>query len=128
MCETHAADTASAPIPVQETSCCGNDCCGGADASTQQSGTPDVTQAVGRHYSAIASDILSGVCTSCCGDDCCNASSSSISRSLYEVDEHDGVPLKAALASLGCGNPTALAELHPGEVVLDLGSGGGIDV
>jgi ubiquinone/menaquinone biosynthesis C-methylase UbiE len=47
---------------------------------------------------------------------------------LYEVEELDGVPLKAALASLGCGNPTALAELHPGEVVLDLGSGGGIDV
>jgi ubiquinone/menaquinone biosynthesis C-methylase UbiE len=47
---------------------------------------------------------------------------------LYQVDELDGIPLKAALASLGCGNPTALAELHPGEVVLDLGSGGGIDV
>lgn len=41
---------------------------------------------------------------------------------------HCELPLKAALASLGCGNPTALAELHPGEVVLDLGSGGGIDV
>jgi ubiquinone/menaquinone biosynthesis C-methylase UbiE len=44
------------------------------------------------------------------------------------VDQLEGVPLKAALASLGCGNPTALAELHAGEVVLDLGSGGGIDV
>jgi ubiquinone/menaquinone biosynthesis C-methylase UbiE len=44
------------------------------------------------------------------------------------VDELEGLPLKAALASLGCGNPTALAELQPGEVVLDLGSGGGIDV
>ena len=44
------------------------------------------------------------------------------------MDELEGVPLKAALASLGCGNPTALAELHPGEIVLDLGSGGGIDV
>jgi SAM-dependent methyltransferase len=47
---------------------------------------------------------------------------------LYEALEIDGLPPEAALASLGCGNPTAVAELHPGETVLDLGSGGGIDV
>ena len=51
-----------------------------------------------------------------------------MTRGLYEVDEVSGLPSAAVLASLGCGNPTALADLQPGEVVLDLGSGGGIDV
>jgi arsenite methyltransferase len=51
-----------------------------------------------------------------------------MSQDLYLADELEGLPLKAAFASLGCDNPTALAELRPGEVVLDLGSGGGIDV
>jgi SAM-dependent methyltransferase len=55
---------------------------------------------------------------------CCDP----ITTNLYSSYEKDLVPEKAALASLGCGNPTALAELKPGEVVLDLGSGGGIDV
>src|SRR5512133_1549784 len=51
-----------------------------------------------------------------------------VARGLYSVDETSALPAEAVLASLGCGNPTALAELKPGEVVLDLGSGGGIDV
>jgi SAM-dependent methyltransferase len=51
-----------------------------------------------------------------------------MTRGLYEVDEVSALPSAAVLASLGCGNPTALADLQPGEVVLDLGSGGGIDV
>ena len=51
-----------------------------------------------------------------------------ISQDLYDADESAEVPLEARLASLGCGNPVALAELRPGETVLDLGSGGGIDV
>jgi ubiquinone/menaquinone biosynthesis C-methylase UbiE len=51
-----------------------------------------------------------------------------ISRDLYSVEQTTGLPDGAVIAALGCGNPTALAELHPGEVVLDLGSGGGIDV
>ena len=71
----------------------------------------------------------SSCCTTASGDACCStASGDGITDNMYQVDELDGLPLKAALASLGCGNPTALAELHPGEVVLDLGSGGGIDV
>ena len=52
----------------------------------------------------------------------------SIARGLYAVDETSELPAEAVLASLGCGNPTALADLRPGDVVLDLGSGGGIDV
>jgi SAM-dependent methyltransferase len=64
---------------------------------------------------------------SCCGDDSVSAKGA-ITADLYGTDELKGVPAEAALASLGCGNPTALAALEPGEVVLDLGSGGGIDV
>jgi SAM-dependent methyltransferase len=67
---------------------------------------------------------------SCCGPDESAETSSSdvITANLYSAAEAAALPEEAVLASLGCGNPTALAELHPGEVVLDLGSGGGIDV
>ena len=72
---------------------------------------------------------------SCCGPSCCSGGAASvpgavdpITVNLYDEKQTAGLPLEAVLASLGCGNPTALAELHPGEVVLDLGSGGGIDV
>jgi arsenite methyltransferase len=65
---------------------------------------------------------------SCCGPTCCGAEIDPITSGLYNEAEKSGLPEKAVLASLGCGNPTALAELKPGEVVLDLGSGGGIDV
>src|SRR5579859_5297800 len=66
---------------------------------------------------------------SCCGPDCCSTSEADpVSVGLYNDAELGELPVAAALASLGCGNPTALAELKPGERVLDLGSGGGIDV
>jgi SAM-dependent methyltransferase len=74
---------------------------------------------------------------SCCGssaaDSCCGAGSASdavggFSENLYREGETDGLPEEAILASLGCGNPIAVADLHEGERVLDLGSGGGIDV
>jgi arsenite methyltransferase len=92
--------------------------------------TQAITEAVKARYGGIAIEVLNNQPSSgCCGpSDCCGASGDVISQDLYAVDELEGLPLKAALASLGCGNPTALAELHPGEVVLDLGSGGGIDV
>jgi SAM-dependent methyltransferase len=67
----------------------------------------------------------------CCGSSCCSTDTrdaSVITSDLYSQAELGAIPLAAALASLGCGNPTALAELKPGERVLDLGSGGGIDV
>ncbi|HET7622905.1 MAG TPA: arsenite methyltransferase [Gemmatimonadaceae bacterium] len=74
-----------------------------------------------------------GVCCKPVGDNghCCDSKSGSwdpITSDLYEAGETAGLPTEALLASLGCGNPTALAELHEGETVLDLGSGGGIDV
>jgi len=64
----------------------------------------------------------------CCGGTADHALPDPISSNLYTIAELDGIPPAAALASLGCGNPTALATLAPGETVLDLGSGGGIDV
>ncbi len=65
----------------------------------------------------------------CCGSDCCTPTAEDpITSNLYTTTELDGLPIAAALASRGCGNPTALAELRLGEKVLDLGSGGGIDV
>ena len=74
-----------------------------------------------------------GLPADCCSKtSCCEGAASSscdpITSDLYDEAQKSGVPEKAVLASLGCGNPTALAELKPGETVLDLGSGGGIDV
>jgi arsenite methyltransferase len=63
-----------------------------------------------------------------CGDGCCSGTSASIGIQLYDAAERTGLPDAAVLASLGCGNPIAVAELREGETVLDLGSGGGIDV
>lgn len=67
--------------------------------------------------------------SSCCGADAaCGADVDPITANLYDEKQKQGLPEEAVLASLGCGNPTALAELKTGETVLDLGSGGGIDV
>jgi arsenite methyltransferase len=66
-----------------------------------------------------------------CGADCCTGvdeNQPGVAAELYPADDRAALPETAVLASLGCGNPTAVAELRPGEVVLDLGSGGGIDV
>jgi hypothetical protein len=67
---------------------------------------------------------------SCCSDDsvASAATSDKFGKVLYEAEQRNQLPEQAALVSLGCGNPTAVADLHQGEVVLDLGSGGGIDV
>src|ERR1700694_1594776 len=73
-----------------------------------------------------------GTATPCCGSSgCCGATTEAwdpITSDLYDERQKAGIPAEAVLASLGCGNPTALAELKLGETVLDLGSGGGIDV
>ncbi len=73
-----------------------------------------------------------GTAATCCGSSaCCGATTEAwdpITTDLYDEKQKAGIPAEAVLASLGCGNPTALAELKSGETVLDLGSGGGIDV
>ncbi|CAN5683595.1 methyltransferase domain-containing protein [soil metagenome] len=68
--------------------------------------------------------------TGCCGSDgdCCGPNAASFGSELYEIGERDSLPEAAVLASLGCGNPMSVADLNEGEVVLDLGSGGGTDV
>jgi SAM-dependent methyltransferase len=88
----------------------------------------EIKEAVKEKYGQAALRVHSG-CSSCCGagaalDGCCDP----ITTNLYDALETGAVPKEAVLASLGCGNPTALAQLHEGETVLDLGSGGGIDV
>ncbi len=89
-------------------------------------------QAVRKRYSRTALEVLHTghiADESCCKSGCCSTGDSDIVTSdLYSSTELDELPITATLASLGCGNPTALAELKPGEKVLDLGSGGGIDV
>jgi N-acetylglutamate synthase-like GNAT family acetyltransferase/SAM-dependent methyltransferase len=105
------------------------------DAST---GTDDVTTVVRERYGAAARRVLAasddanaGCCgpvNACCGGAEFGGTVDPITANLYVHGETDQLPSAAVLASLGCGNPTALAELRAGEVVLDLGSGGGIDV
>ena len=91
--------------------------------------TNEIHQIVRDHYAAAAERVTTTGVTSCCGDGCCSGQASDpISADLYDAQQVAGLPGDAVLASLGCGNPTALAELHPGDVILDLGSGGGIDV
>lgn len=73
--------------------------------------------------------MTAGAGSACCGAGaCCDGSVDPITSNLYGSEQTGELPQEAVLASLGCGNPTALAELHPGDTVLDLGSGGGIDV
>ncbi|MFN2637509.1 MAG: methyltransferase domain-containing protein, partial [Gemmatimonadaceae bacterium] len=97
--------------------------------------TPEtnIKTAVRQRYGETARRINAGERdASCCGtSSCCGSSTEAwdpITSNLYDEKQKAGLPVEAVLASLGCGNPTALAELKPGEIVLDLGSGGGIDV
>jgi arsenite methyltransferase len=87
----------------------------------------NIQEVVKEKYGAAAKQVAAGG-TACCGGggdlSCCDP----ITRNLYDEAEKAGLPADAVAASLGCGNPTALAKLQPGETVLDLGSGGGIDV
>jgi arsenite methyltransferase len=90
--------------------------------------TTNVKEVVKEKYGQAALRVKSG------GSSCCGATAASglgcdpITSNLYDTGQTGQLPEEAVLASLGCGNPTALAELNPGETVLDLGSGGGIDV
>jgi len=92
--------------------------------------SPDaLREEVRRRYAEAARTAATGT-SSCCGESCCEPESAAagFGEALYSGAECGELPDAAVLASLGCGNPTAVAELREGEVVLDLGSGGGIDV
>ena len=91
----------------------------------------ELREQVRRRYAEAA--VAAGRCGcdndgACCGNASCEGDEGSFGESLYSAEQRGELPETAVLASLGCGNPTAVAELHEGEVVLDLGSGGGIDV
>ncbi len=87
-----------------------------------------IKQTVRQKYGEAARRLLEGRRSSCCGGSAPSSSGDPITSELYDESQTACLPPEAILGSLGCGNPTALAELHAGEVVLDLGSGGGIDV
>ena len=86
----------------------------------------DVQETVKEKYAEAALKVMDGQKGSCGPSGACGCDP--VTENLYDASQTAGLPEGAVLASLGCGNPTALAELHAGEVVLDLGSGGGIDV
>ncbi len=90
----------------------------------------DIKEAVKEKYGEAALRVISGTGGSCCGSSPSSQGPSTdpITSGLYDEAQKEALPDTAVQASLGCGNPTALAELKPGETVLDLGSGGGIDV
>ena len=106
------------------------------DAIHDASKMEDIRGIVRERYGNVARAVAEHTpSASCCGtggtSGCCGSTSETcdpITSNLYDAAQTAGLPTEALLASLGCGNPTALAELHEGEVVLDLGSGGGIDV
>jgi arsenite methyltransferase len=87
----------------------------------------EIREIVRKKYGEAALRAVSGGSACCCGETAAG-SCDPVTSNLYGISETADLPTEAVSASLGCGNPTALAELQPGEVVLDLGSGGGIDV
>jgi arsenite methyltransferase len=91
-------------------------------------GTDAIRETVRARYGQAALRVMEGGANGCCGASASCGTDDPITRDLYAAGETAGLPAEAVLASLGCGNPTALAELREGETVLDLGSGGGIDV
>lgn len=101
-------------------------CCGGSADQNEEEGneaqSPDVKREIRRAYGARARAAKNAALGSCCGTACVAA------QAGYEGKQLETLPQNAVAASAGCGNPTAIAELKRGEVVLDLGSGGGIDV
>ncbi len=112
----------------KKASCCAPSCC----APEEKVAVVDeaVRETVKERYGQAVKAVLGGSKASCCGSNAAPgiAGTDPITRDLYDLRETEDIPADALAASFGCGNPTALAELKPGETVLDLGSGGGIDV
>ena len=109
-------------------SCCAPACC--APEATPAKADDTVRDVVKERYGQAVKAVMNGAKGACCGSSTATGMSATdpITRDLYDAAETSSIPEEALLASFGCGNPTALAELRAGETVLDLGSGGGIDV
>jgi arsenite methyltransferase len=111
-------------------SCCAPTCCADekvAKAASPKSEGEDLREVVKEKYGQAVTAVVKGAKPSCCGSAALGFTDP-ITKNLYDATDTTSLPEEAVLASFGCGNPTALAELRAGEVVLDLGSGGGIDV
>ena len=140
MAELAPETTADCCAPEEQEGCCEAgakpDCCGHGDGCGCEAGkstaTPlgDVREQVRERYAAAATQVTaSDPGAGCCApSDTFDGGSEVFGAALYALGDREQLPDTATLASLGCGNPTADAELHEGETVLDLGSGGGIDV
>ncbi len=118
-----AMEVAGVGVAAADAACCGDDCCASGETSeAPASAAPQPLEFV---------SLASATDAACCGDDCCSADS--VGRELtaaqryYASADVETLPDSVTLASAGCGNPLAVAELREGERVLDLGSGGGID-
>ena len=137
--ETLDQEPASCCSAEAQETCCEADakaeCCGDAHgdgcgcSAGRVDDADDVREVVRERYAA-AAVAAGGKAASCCGDAAVitDEQRAAFGSGLYGDEDRDALPDAAKLASLGCGNPTAVAELHEGETVLDLGSGGGIDV
>jgi SAM-dependent methyltransferase len=88
----------------------------------------DLREEVRRRYAESARAVTEAGSCGCGSGSCCDGEPGKFGEALYDAEQRGELPAAATLASLGCGNPTVVADLHEGEVVLDLGSGGGIDV
>ena len=124
---------ASCCTPSDKAECCNpshDDGCGCAAGNATEASESDIREQVRERYGAAAVSVTSGDAgAGCCApSEAFDGGSDVFGKALYALGDRDQVPDTAALASLGCGNPTAVAELHEGETVLDLGSGGGLDV
>ncbi len=126
-------EQASCCEPSDKTTCCDpshGDGCDCAAGQTTNSPATDIREQVRERYAAAAVQVTTtDPGAGCCApSDTFDGGSEVFGAALYALGDREQIPDTAALASLGCGNPTAVAELHQGETVLDLGSGGGIDV
>jgi ubiquinone/menaquinone biosynthesis C-methylase UbiE len=119
--------------PSDKAACCGAAAAGGSCgcAAGKATDPADLRETVRERYAAAALAAAGDTRSACCGSDAAIIRDDQVELfggALYAADERSELPDTAVLASLGCGNPTAVAELREGETVLDLGSGGGIDV
>jgi arsenite methyltransferase len=120
-CSSQAQETCCEP--TDKAACCGESAAGeacGCSAGAPAEAAPEIREQVRQRYAAAARAAAADPSSSCCG--------SNFGDALYTKEDTDGAPDAAVAASLGCGVPTAVAALHDGETVLDLGSGAGADV